>query len=58
VEGLVVAYVELDEGVCILTNLVGDPDQFAVGTEVEVEFDRSDGIGSLYRFRRRAEASG
>ena len=55
VSELVVAYVELDEGVCVLTNLVGPADDYAIGTAVEVEFDRSDGVGSLYRFRRRDE---
>ncbi|WP_205254374.1 OB-fold domain-containing protein [Halorubellus sp. JP-L1] len=35
---LVVAYVELDEGVRMMTNVHADPDDVAVGTRVEVTF--------------------
>jgi uncharacterized protein len=49
----VVAYVELDEGPRIMTNIVDcDPDEVRCGQPVEVTFDPVDeGEGVLYRFR-------
>lgn len=48
----VLAYVELDEGVCLMTNVVEvDPAQLQVGARVVVSFaDTGEGV-SLVRFR-------
>lgn len=48
----VLAYVELDEGVCLMTNVVEvDPAQLEVGARVVVSFaDTGEGV-SLVRFR-------
>ncbi len=48
----VIAYVELDEGPRVMTNVVGcDPDDVRVGMPVEVVFERSDdGTHALPRF--------
>lgn len=49
----VVAYVELHEGVRVLTNIVGDgSEQARVGDEVTAVFDRSESGQGLLRFRR------
>lgn len=37
------AYVTLDEGPAVLTNLVGDPDTLAIGQRVRVQFAATDG---------------
>jgi len=48
----VLAYVELDEGPRMLTNVVGtDPDAVAVGDRVAVTFDELPGDLALPRFR-------
>lgn len=47
----VLAYVELDEGPRILTNIVGvDPADLAIGQWVRVVFERADDDAALYRF--------
>jgi uncharacterized OB-fold protein len=47
----VIAYVELEEGPRILTNIVGcDADDVVVGLHVEVVFDRSPEGAGVYRF--------
>ena len=48
----VVAYVELDEGPRIMTNIVGcGPDDVTVGMRVEIEFNDTGEGSALYRFR-------
>jgi uncharacterized protein len=48
----VVAYVELDEGPRMMTNVVGcDPDAVHIGMRVEVTFDATDKGTALPRFR-------
>ncbi|WP_042663392.1 Zn-ribbon domain-containing OB-fold protein [Haloferax sp. ATB1] len=48
----VLAYVELEEGPRIVTNIVEcDPDDLEIGQAVEVVFDDVDDEASLYRFR-------
>jgi len=48
----VLAYVELEEGPRVLTNVVdADPDDVEVGDEVEVVFDEASEGASLPRFR-------
>jgi len=48
----VVAYVELDEGPRVMTNVVGcDPDNVEIGMRVEVVFDPTDKGTALPRFR-------
>lgn len=56
----VVAYVELDEGPRVLTNIVGcDPDDVHIGMPVQVVFEPADdGGGVLYRFRPAGGAPG
>lgn len=50
----VVAYVELDEGPRVMTNVVGcPPEEVRVGQPVEVVFDDTGEGRSLYRFRPR-----
>lgn len=50
-EPYVVAYVELDEGPRILTNVVGcDPDSLVIGARVRVVFDHGPDGSALYRF--------
>lgn len=50
----VVAYVQLDEGPRVLTNVVGaDPDQLEVGTPVRVVFDDAGDGEALFRFTPR-----
>lgn len=46
----VVAYVELDEGPRVLTNLVGPLDALAVGAPVEAVFDQRSESGAVLRF--------
>lgn len=47
----VLAYVELDEGPRIMTNVVGvEPDDVCVGQEVTVVFDETEGGYALPRF--------
>jgi len=47
----VIAYVELEEGPRVLTNLIGEPDSWSVGQAVSAVFDRdSDGEQALLRF--------
>lgn len=47
----VVAYVELEEGPRLLTNIVGcDPKAVAIGLPVIVVFDATDGGGAIPRF--------
>jgi uncharacterized OB-fold protein len=47
----VVAYVELQEGPRVLTNLIGEPDGWSIGQAVRAVFDRSsDGGPPLLRF--------
>jgi uncharacterized OB-fold protein len=47
----VIAYVELDEGPRVLTNIVGcDPEAVAIGQSVDVVFDRSPEGAGVYRF--------
>jgi uncharacterized protein len=47
----VVAYVELDEGPRILTNIVGcPPEDVAIGQSVQVVFDDTGEGSALYRF--------
>jgi uncharacterized protein len=54
----VLAYVELDEGPRVLTNVVGcDPDAVEVGQPVEVTFDRSSEGRGVPRFRPTAARS-
>jgi len=50
----VLAYVELEEGPRLLTNLLVDPSEFdrlAVGMPVEMAVERSEGVPPLLRFR-------
>ena len=48
----VTGYVTLDEGPTILTNIVGcDPEQVAIGQEVEVVWHDTGEGSALYRFR-------
>lgn len=48
----VVAYVELDEGPRMMTNVVGcDPDAVTIGMRVEVTFEATDKGTALPRFR-------
>lgn len=48
----VVAYVELDEGPRVLTNIIGcDPAEVHVGMPVEVVFEDTGAGNALYRFR-------
>lgn len=48
----VLAYVELEEGPRVLTNVVGcDPDEVAIGLAVTVTFDDTGEGSALYRFR-------
>ena len=48
----VLAYVELEEGPRLLTNIVGcEPDAVRVGLPVEVEFAETDGEFAVPRFR-------
>lgn len=47
----VIAYVELEEGPRVLTNVVGcDPDTLAIGDEVTLVIDRAPEGGAVYRF--------
>jgi uncharacterized OB-fold protein len=47
----VIAYVELDEGPRLLTNLLGEPGAWTVGQAVRAVFDGGDGVGPpLLRF--------
>ena len=47
----VIAYVELEEGPRVLTNIVEcDPDQLAVGDRVELRVDRSPDGAGVHRF--------
>lgn len=47
----VIAYVELDEGPRILTNIVGaEPESLAIGQRVSVVFERSPEGNGVYRF--------
>lgn len=51
-EPYILAYVELDEGPRLLTNLVGcDPSAVQIGSEVGVEFHPTGDAASLVRFR-------
>lgn len=53
----VVAYVELDEGPRIMTNIVGcEPADVSVGMRVEMEFHDTGEGNALYRFRPAATA--
>lgn len=53
----VVAYVELEEGPRVLTNIVGcDPDTVSIGQAVRVVFCDTGGNSALYRFEPTAEA--
>ncbi|MFP5325896.1 MAG: Zn-ribbon domain-containing OB-fold protein, partial [Acidimicrobiia bacterium] len=48
----VLAYVELDEGPRVLTNIVDcDVDEVSVGQRVTVTFDTADGGAAVPRFR-------
>jgi uncharacterized OB-fold protein len=48
----VVAFVELDDGPRVLTNIIGcDPESVRIGQRVTVEFDPPEPGGALYRFR-------
>jgi uncharacterized OB-fold protein len=48
----VVAYVELDEGPRVLTNIVdADPESLAIGDRVSITFDDTGQGSALYRFR-------
>ena len=48
----VIAYVQLDEGPRVLTNIVDcDPDAVKIGQPVEVAYDDSDEGWSMFRFR-------
>ncbi len=48
----VVAFVEIDEGPRIATNIVDvDPETVAIGTRVEVAFDDAGDLGAVPRFR-------
>jgi uncharacterized protein len=50
-EPYVVAYVELDEGPRLLTNVVGcDPDGLAIGARVRMIFEHGADGATLYRF--------
>ena len=47
----VIAYVELDEGPRVLTNVVDcDPDTVAVGDRVQIVYERSPKGAAVYRF--------
>jgi uncharacterized protein len=47
-----IAYVELEEGPRVLTNLIGDPAGWAIGQAVQAVFDRPDSGGyPLLRFQ-------
>ncbi|HEY4887825.1 MAG TPA: Zn-ribbon domain-containing OB-fold protein [Candidatus Dormibacteraeota bacterium] len=47
----VIAYVELDEGPRVLTNLLGQPDSWSIGQSVRAVFDHGPGGGPpLLRF--------
>ncbi|WP_128904748.1 Zn-ribbon domain-containing OB-fold protein [Halorubrum amylolyticum] len=47
----ILAYVELEEGPRVMTNIVGaDPDETEIGDEVEVVFDEASESASLPRF--------
>lgn len=47
----VIAYVELDEGPRVMSNIVGcDPDALTIGTAVHVVMPTSDDGGALFRF--------
>ena len=47
----VIAYVDLEEGPRILTNIVGCPvDQVSIGLSVRVVFDKTDDGPAVYRF--------
>ena len=53
----VLAYVELDEGPRVLTNIVGcDPDEVAIGQPVRVVFSDTGEGSALYRFEPGAGA--
>ena len=48
------AYVELEEGPRVMTNLLVDPsnlDSVAIGQQVEMVIERGDGVPPLLRFR-------
>ena len=50
----VLAYVELEEGPRVMTNLLVDPsnlDSLAIGQQVEMVIERADGVPPLLRFR-------
>jgi hypothetical protein len=52
VDELILAYVELDEGPMVMTNIVDfDPDQLTIGQAVEVTFHDTGEGSALYRFR-------
>jgi uncharacterized OB-fold protein len=47
----VIAYVELDEGPRVLTNIVDcDPERVAIGDTVQLAIDRSPDGSGVYRF--------
>jgi uncharacterized OB-fold protein len=47
----VIAYVELDEGPRIMTNIVGcDPDQVRIGMPVKAVFHQTEAEAAVYRF--------
>jgi len=51
----VLAYVELEEGPRLMTNLLLEPagfDHLAIGQAVEMVIERADGVPPLLRFRR------
>ena len=48
----VVAYVELEEGPRVMTNIIDDPETVEVGMAVEVVFHDTGEGSALYRFRR------
>jgi uncharacterized OB-fold protein len=47
----VLAYVELDEGPRILTNIVGDNEDVHIGQAVTAVFDQRPANGAILRFR-------
>jgi uncharacterized OB-fold protein len=55
----VIAYVTLDEGVTMMTRIVGcDPDRLAIGDAVEVTFEPTEGGHALPVFRPLGDADG
>jgi uncharacterized OB-fold protein len=47
----VLAYVELDEGPRVLTNIIGAVDDIHIGQAVEAVFDQRAAAGAILRFR-------